>query len=405
MKKVFVIGCGPSGMMAAIMSSLKGNEVVIFEKNDRPGKKLMITGKGRCNITNSASIKEIIENTPTNGKFLYSALNGFSNADLIDFFNKNGLMTKVERGGRVFPVSDKAIDVLDVLLRLIKENHIEIRFNSKVTDILIDGKCVKGIIVNGKKEFCDSLILASGGKSYPSTGSTGDGYDMAKKLGHKIVEPHPALVPLVTFEDVSEMMGLTLKNINAKLCINSKLVREEFGEMLFTHFGLSGPVILTLSSFFKTVEDGDVVIKIDLKPALNHEKLDERLQRDFKKYSKKELKNSLNDLLPRSLIPYVIRVSSLNPDKRVSELSKAERGALVNVIKDLAFRIKSKRSINEAIITSGGVSTKEINPKTMESRLIKGLFFAGEIIDVDALTGGFNLQISFSTGYLAGINS
>ncbi|MDI3310723.1 MAG: NAD(P)/FAD-dependent oxidoreductase [Thermoanaerobacterium sp.] len=405
MKRVFVIGCGPSGMMAAIMSSLKGNEVVIFEKNDRPGKKLMITGKGRCNITNSASIKEFIENTPTNGKFLYSALNSFSNTDLIDFFNKNGLMTKVERGGRVFPVSDKAIDVLDALLKLIKKNHIEIRFNSKVTDILTDGKCVKGIIVNGEKEFCDSLILSTGGKSYPSTGSTGDGYDMAKRLGHKIIEPHPALVPLVTAEDVSEMMGLTLKNINVKLCINGKLVREEFGEMLFTHFGLSGPVILTLSSFFKTVKDGDVIIKLDLKPALNYEKLDERLQRDFKKYAKKELKNSLNDLLPRSLIPYIIKASSLDPDKKVSEISKAERSALINIVKDLEFHIKSKRSINEAIITSGGVSTKEINPKTMESRLIKGLFFAGEIIDVDALTGGFNLQISFSTGYLAGINS
>lgn len=405
MKKVFVIGCGAAGMMAALMSSIKGNKVTIFEKNDRPGKKLLITGKGRCNVTNTATIKEFIENTPTNGKFLYSALNRFSNSDLIEFLNKNGLMTKVERGGRVFPVSDRSKDVLDVFLKLIKANGIDIHYNARVTDILSDSLRVLGIVVNEKKEYCDSIILSTGGLSYPSTGSTGDGYDMAKKLGHTIIDLHPALVPLVTAEDVSRMMGLSLKNINAKLYVNDKFIKEEFGEMLFTHFGLSGPVILTLSSYIKNINKSNVVIKLDLKPALTYEKLNDRIQRDFKKYLKKEFKNSLNDLLPRSLTPYVIKQSGINPDKKVSEVSKLERNALVHALKELVFHVISKRPIKEAIITSGGVSTKEINPKTMESRLIKGLFFAGEIIDVDALTGGYNLQISFSTGYLAGINS
>ncbi|MBE0068112.1 NAD(P)/FAD-dependent oxidoreductase [Thermoanaerobacterium thermosaccharolyticum] len=405
MKKVFVIGCGAAGMMAALMSSIKGNKVTIFEKNDRSGKKLLITGKGRCNVTNTATIKEFIENTPTNGKFLYSALNRFSNSDLIEFLNKNGLMTKVERGGRVFPVSDRSKDVLDVFLKLIKANGIDIHYNARVTDILSDSSRVLGIVVNGKKEYCDSIILSTGGLSYPSTGSTGDGYDMAKKLGHTIIDLHPALVPLVTAEDVSGMMGLSLKNINAKLYVNDKFIKEEFGEMLFTHFGLSGPVILTLSSYIKNINKSNVVIKLDLKPALTYEKLNDRIQRDFKKYLKKEFKNSLNDLLPRSLTPYVIKQSGINPDKKVSEVSKLERNALVHALKELVFHVISKRPIKEAIITSGGVSTKEINPKTMESRLIKGLFFAGEIIDVDALTGGYNLQISFSTGYLAGINS
>lgn len=405
MKKVFVIGCGAAGMMAALMSSSKGNKVTIFEKNDRPGKKLLITGKGRCNITNTATIKEFIENTPTNGKFLYSALNRFSNSDLIEFLNKNGLMTKVERGGRVFPVSDRSKDVLDVFLKLIKENGIDIHYNARVTDILSDGTRVLGIVVNGEKKYCDSVILSTGGLSYPTTGSTGDGYDMARKLGHTIIDPQPALVPLVTAEDVSKMMGLSLKNINAKLYINDKFIKEEFGEMIFTHFGLSGPAVLTLSSYIKNTDKSKVTVKLDLKPALSNERLDERIQRDFKKYLKKEFKNSLNDLLPRSLIPYVIKESGINPDKKVSEVSKVERNALVHALKELVFHVISKRPIKEAVVTSGGVNTKEINPKTMESRLIKGLFFAGEIIDVDALTGGYNLQISFSTGYLAGINS
>lgn len=405
MKKVFVIGCGPAGMMAALASSSIGNEVCIFEKNDIPGKKLLITGKGRCNITNVASIKEFVDNTPRNGKFLYSAFNKFSNTDLINFLNKNGLNTKVERGGRVFPASDKSNDVLNFFIKMLRQNNVNIYYNSRVTEILSDGKNVIGIVVNGEKKYCDSIILSTGGLSYPLTGSTGDGYDLAKKLGHTIIELKPSLVPLVTEEDVSSMMGLSLKNINAGAYINNKLIKEEFGEMMFTHFGISGPVILTLSSFIKDYIDKSIIIKIDLKPALSFEKLDDRMLRDFTKYSKKEFKNSLNDLLPQSMIPHIIKMSGISPDKKTSEVTKSERNNLIRLLKEFTLHIRSTRPIKEAIITSGGVSTKEINPKTMESKLIKGLFFSGEIIDVDALTGGFNLQIAFSTGYLAGLNS
>lgn len=405
MKKVYVIGCGASGMMAAIGSSIKGNDVTIFEKNDRPGRKLLITGKGRCNVTNITAIENFFKNIPENEKFLYSAFRKLSNTDLIEFLESNGLKLKIERGGRVFPTSDRSKDVLNTFIKILENNNVAIHYNSKITDILTNNGKIIGLVVNNEKRYCDSIILATGGLSYPFTGSTGDGYVLAKKLGHTVTDLKPSLVPLVTEENVSSLMGLSLKNISVTAYSNEKVIKKEFGEFLFTHFGLSGPVILTLSRYILDYIKNGVMLKVDLKPALNIKKLDERLIRDFLKYQKKEFKNSLNDLLPQTLIPYIVSLSGIEPDKKVAEISKEERNNLVKLLKGLTFHIKATRSFNEAIITSGGISTKEINPSTMESKIIKGLFFAGEIIDVDALTGGYNLQIAFSTGYLAGLSS
>ncbi|EMT40223.1 hypothetical protein SAMN04244560_02539 [Thermoanaerobacter thermohydrosulfuricus] len=406
MKKVFVVGGGPAGMMAALSAAMMGKEVSIFERNNILGKKLLVTGNGRCNITNFADKEEFFENIPGNSKFLYSAFSKFSNKDLIEFLNKNGLKTKIERGLRVFPVSDKSIEVRDFFVNMLKKYGIKINYNCRVSDVIVENKHVKGISVDESVLNCDSVILATGGVSYPTTGSTGDGYEIAKKLGHTIIEPFPSLVPIVTYENVRELMGLTLKNVKVSAFFGEKLIREEFGEMLFTHFGLSGPAILTLSRFLHDyLGKGEVVIKIDLKPGLNVEKLEERVLRDFNKYQNKNLKNALEDLLPHSLILYVIKRANIEPDKKVREITKNERKKLVNSLKNLTFKVKGLRPIREAIVTGGGVSIKEINPSTMESKIIKGLFFAGEIIDVDGFTGGFNLQIAFSTGYVAGINA
>ncbi|MGH2331903.1 NAD(P)/FAD-dependent oxidoreductase [Thermoanaerobacter mathranii] len=406
MKKVFVVGGGPAGMMAALAAAMMGKEVSIFERNNILGKKLLVTGNGRCNITNFTDKEKFFENIPGNSKFLYSAFSKFSNKDLIEFLNKNGLKTKIERGLRVFPVSDKSIEVRDFFVNMLRKYGVKVNYNCRVNDIIVKNKQVKGISVGESVLNCDSIVLATGGVSYPTTGSTGDGYKIAKKLGHTIVEPFPSLVPIVTYENVRELMGLTLKNVKVSVFFGKKLIREELGEMLFTHFGLSGPVILILSRFLHDyLGKGEVVIKIDLKPELTIEKLEERVLRDFNKYQNRNLKNALEDLLPHSLILYVIKRANIHPDKKVREITRSERKSLVTNLKNLTFKVKDLRPIREAIVTGGGVSIKEINPSTMESKIIKGLFFAGEIIDVDGLTGGFNLQIAFSTGYVAGINA
>jgi len=380
------------------------------------GRKLLITGKGRCNITSSLPMEEFIKNTPGNGNFLYSAFKTFTNEDIISLLKQNGLDTKEERGNRVFPVTDKSLDVLNAILKELKNLNVEIRTNSKVEKILIEDNKVCGLLLsNNQKIQADKVILATGGKSYPSTGSTGDGYKMAEELGHTIAKIKPSLVPLqVKNEDLKlckEMQGLSLKNVKIKLIDKSKkkLIYEDFGEMIFTHFGVSGPTILSSSAHllrYKNIEqlyrEEKIVLNIDLKPALTEEKLNLRLLRDFEQNKNKKFKNSLDELLPKKLIDVIIKLSSINEEKQVNAITKKERENLVKLLKNFEIKISGLRPIEDAIITSGGINIKEINPKTMESKLINGLFFAGEIIDVDSYTGGFNLQIAYSTGYVAG---
>ncbi len=401
---VVVIGAGPAGMMAAIVAASRGKNVILVEKNDSPGKKLLITGKGRCNITNDCDISEFINNVPVNSSFLYSAFYTFTNRDLLSMLKKAGLETKVERGGRVFPVSDKAVDVLKALMRLLKHYNVKL-IKAEVTDIKTDGD-EKIVVVNGNRAVkCSSVVIATGGVSYPRTGSTGDGYRFAKKLGHSIVATKGSLVPLsVKSPYISKLMGLSLKNISVKVFENDKCIYEDFGEMLFTHYGLSGPVILSASSHMRDFNKNKYKITIDLKPALDTNTLDRRVLRDFEKEKNKMFINCLNDLLPQKMIPVIVELSGINPRKKVNEITKEERKNLVNLLKELTFDIDTLRPVSDAIVTSGGICVKEINPRTMESKLCKGLFFAGEVIDVDAYTGGFNLQIAFSTGYLAGMS-
>lgn len=414
MKNTIVIGGGPAGLISAIASSKNGDKVTIIEKMNSCGKKLLITGKGRCNITNNAQMDKFMENTPTNPKFLYGAFNNFNNKDIIELLEKEGVKTKVERGERVFPVSDKAQDVLDALLHILKKQNVQILTNSPIKRIIVDeNKNVSGVeLINGKVINAEKIILATGGKSYPVTGSTGDGYELAKELGHTITKIEPSLVPLTSNdEDCKELQGLSLRNIAIELQIQDKVIYKDFGEMLFTHFGVSGPVILSASSYLvktKNIEqilkENKVNIEIDLKPALSEGKLDARVLRDFEEQKNKQFKNSLDKLLPQKLIPVIIKRTNINENKKVNEITKQERQKLVYELKHFKISIKGTRPIEEAIITSGGINIKEINPKTMESKLIKGLYFAGEIIDVDCLTGGYNLQVAWSTGYTAGIN-
>ena len=410
--KIVIIGGGPAGIMAAI--SAKTNypnyEVIIIEKNSSLGKKLLITGKGRCNITNGADISEFIQNIPGNGMFLFSVFNNFDNRDIMKLLEDNGVKTKVERGNRVFPISDKSSDVLRALEKQIKKLNISIKFNYKVNDIKYKESNNSFIINN--EIAADKLIIATGGKTYPGTGSTGDGYEFAKKMGHTITSIRPSLVPLEIKEkeECKDLQGLSLKNVNIEIKENKKLIYTDFGEMIFTHFGISGPIILSSSAHLirhknidKLLKEGKIKIYIDLKPALTEEQLNLRILRDFEKNKNKEYKNSLDDLLPRKMIDYIIKKSRINPNKKVNEITKEERKGLVELIKKLEFTIERTRPIEEGIITSGGINIKEINPKTMESKLVKNLYFAGEIIDVDAYTGGFNLQIAYSTGYTAGM--
>lgn len=415
MSRVLVIGGGPAGMMAAITAAENGNEVTILEKMPSFGKKLLITGKGRCNITSSLYMSEFIKNTPGNGKFLYSAFQNYTNADIIEFLKKQGLEVKEERGNRIFPVTDKSIDVLNCFKKRIDELKIKYKLETRVEKILIKNNEVLGVRTNREIIQTDKIILATGGKSYPLTGSTGDGYKIARDLGHTIIPIKPALVPLEVYEkeECKKIQGLSLKNIAIKIIDTDrkKTIYEDFGKMVFTHFGISGPTILSGSAHLAKYKDIDYLLKkgyikitIDLKPALTEEQLDDRILRDFKEFKNKQFKNSLDKLLPQKMIPLIVELSGINPEKMVNEITKEERRHLVQLIKYFTITIKNFRPVEEAIITCGGISTKEINPKTMESKLIKGLYFAGEIIDVDAYTGGFNLQIAYSTGYTAGIN-
>ena len=417
--KVVVIGGGPAGMMSAIMAKEAGNEVILIEKMKSLGRKLLITGKGRCNITSSLPMEEFIKNTPGNGKFLYSVFNNFSNKDIIKFLNKEGLEVKEERGNRIFPVTDKSQDVLDCFIKKLKKDKVEIHYNEKVEEILYDKKedekIVTGVRTSKGEIKADKVILATGGKSYPLTGSTGDGYCLAQKLGHTITNLKPSLVPIEIFEKsiCKNLQGLSLRNVSIKIIDNEnkKEIYSDFGEMLFTHFGVSGPIILSSSAHlvrYKNIDEKfknkNIKIIVDFKPALSEEKLEARILRDFKEFKNKQFKNSLDKLLPQKLIPVIIKLSNINENKKVNEITKEERKQLIILLKNFTLTLEKLRPIEEAIITSGGINIKEINPKTMESKLVKNLYFAGEIIDVDSYTGGFNLQIAYSTGYVAGLS-
>lgn len=404
--KIIIVGGGAAGMMAAVAAARTGARVILFEKNEKLGKKLFITGKGRCNITNACEAEGLFANVVTNRKFLYSAFYGLDNQETIRFFEEAGCKTKVERGERVFPVSDHSSDVIGALARQMKKLNADIRLNTEVKELIAEDGRIKGVVLtDGRRELSDSVILATGGLSYPVTGSTGDGYRMAKKEGHSLMETAPSLVPLIIKEDwCKELQGLSLKNVNISLCQNSKKAfYEGFGEMLFTHFGVSGPLILSASSYYTGRKNKEnTFLYLDLKPALSEEQLDKRLLRDFEENKNKQFKNSLGALFPVKLIPVMIRLSGIGAEKKVNEITKEERLALVRLIKGLKMTVSGTRDYNEAIITRGGINVKEINPSTMESRLMAGLYFAGEMLDLDALTGGFNLQIAWSTGYLAG---
>ena len=413
--KVIVVGGGPAGMMAAITAAEKGNDVTIIEKMPMFGKKLLITGKGRCNITSLLYMSEFIKNTPGNGKFLYSAFQNYTNQDIIEFLKKQGLEVKEERGNRIFPVTDKSVDVLNCFKKRIDELKIKYKLNTKVEKVLIKNNEVIAIRTNRDIIQTNKIILATGGKSYPLTGSTGDGYKIAKDIGHTIVTIKPSLVPMEVYEKemCKKLQGLSLRNVGIKIIDNDrkKIVYEDFGEMIFTHFGISGPIILSGSAHLVKYKDIDyllkkkyVEIKIDLKPALTEEQLDDRILRDFSEVKNKQFKHSLGKLLPQKMIPVIIELSKIDENKKVNEVTKEERKKLVQLLKNFTITIKDFRPVEEAIITCGGINTKEIDPKTMESKIIKGLYFAGEIIDVDSYTGGFNLQIAYSTGYTAGAN-
>lgn len=412
--KVVVIGGGPAGMLASISAAKSGNSVTLLEKNNILGKKILITGKGRCNITSSLDISDFINNIPGNGRFLYSAFENFTNEDIIDLLKSEGVKVKEERGNRIFPVSDKAEDVRAALERVVKKSSVQVKLNSKVDKIEVEENKVKRVVCDNEKYDADKVILATGGRSYPLTGSNGEGYEIAEKVGHTIKPVRGSLVPLLADKEVcSRMQGLSLRNVGIIMfdLEKDKKIYSDFGEMLFTHFGVSGPTILSGSAHLRRYKDVDkkiadkkVVLKIDLKPALSMEQLDARILRDFTEVKNKQFKNSLDKLLPKKMIDVVIDKSKINPDKHVNEITREERLNLVKLLKNFEVRIDGFRPVDEAIVTAGGINVKEINPKTMESKIISGLYFAGEIIDVDAYTGGFNLQIAYSTGFTAGQN-
>lgn len=412
--KVIVIGGGPAGMLAAISSANCGNSVILLEKNNILGKKILVTGKGRCNITSSLDISEFISNIPGNGKFLYSAFDNFTNKDIIRLLSGEKVFVKEERGNRIFPKSDKAEDVRCALESLVRKAKVQVKLNSNVLGIEAYNNKVESVILENEKLEADKVILATGGMSYPATGSTGDGYKFAKELGHKIKRIRGSLVPLIASKSICEnLQGLSLRNVKVDFIDleNNRKIYTDFGEMLFTHFGVSGPIILSTSAHLlryknidEKIKDRKIILNIDLKPALSIEQLDDRILRDFSNIKNKRFKNSLDKLLPKKMIDTIIDLSGIDKNKMVNEITKKERNHLVNLLKNLSIEIEGFRPVEEAIITAGGVDIKEINPKTMESKIISGLFFAGEIIDVDAYTGGFNLQIAYSTGYTAGMN-
>ena len=407
MKNVIITGGGPAGMMAAITAARRGFKVTLVEKNEKLGKKLFITGKGRCNITNAGDSEDLFNSIVTNRKFMFSSFNGFSNYDTLGFFDELGLQIKIERGNRVFPESDHSSDVIGALNRELKRLSVDVRLNTEVKDIIVNGGKATGVVVkcSGKESTiqADNVIVATGGNSYQSTGSTGDGYRFARKLGHSVTPIVPALVPFNVAEDwESDLQGLSLKNVSIVVLDGKQEIYSDFGEMLFTHFGVSGPLILSASSFAaRRIKEHPLKLVIDLKPALSQEQLDERILRDFDEEKNKAFKNSLDKLLPKKMIPVIVRLSDIDGNKKVNEITKQERQKLVSLIKGLELTITGLRGFNEAIITQGGINVREINPTTMESKLVKNLYFAGEVLDVDALTGGFNLQIAWSTGYAA----
>ncbi|MDE6435583.1 MAG: NAD(P)/FAD-dependent oxidoreductase [Lachnospiraceae bacterium] len=406
MSKVIVVGGGAAGMMAAVFAARNKKEVVLVEQNEKLGKKLFITGKGRCNFTNACDTEDLFQNVVTNPKFLYSAFYSFSNQMVMDFFEEIGLPYKVERGNRVFPVSDHSSDVIKVLEQELRKQKVEILLNTRVKSIIIEKNICRGVeLVKHGKLYADSVIIATGGTSYPKTGACRDGYEFAKYAGHRISDILPSLVPFeLQDECCKDLMGISLKNVTAAVYADGKKVYSDFGEMLFTHFGVSGPIIIKASAYLHKYLDKKLTLSIDLKPALDAKQLDERILKDFKLFQNKQLKNSLDKLLLRALIPVVIDKSGLDGEKKINELTREERHKLAETIKNLSFTIIGFRGWDEAIITKGGVNVKEIDPGTMESKLTGGLYFAGEVLDLDALTGGFNLQIAWSTGYLAGIS-
>lgn len=405
MKKVIVVGGGAAGLMAAFAAAQNGNDVTVIERNERMARKVMITGKGRCNVTNDTDIKGLIGSVTGDGRFLYSAFNMFSSADTMEFFESLGVPLKTERGNRVFPQSDKAVDIVDALVKAAREKGVKF-LQGRVLRLVLNGNKAGGVeLDNGSVHFADAVVVATGGMSYPLTGSTGDGYDLARRVGHTVTELSPSLVPLVVKEGwCSSLQGLSLKNIEVKVFKGDspKCIYSDFGELMFTHYGLSGPVILSASAFIKNPQSTPHRIEIDLKPALTFEKLNDRILRDFTKYSNKDYINSLSELLPRKMVPVIVKLSKIEPSQKVNQITKEQREALVTLLKSLTLTVTGFRPIEEAIVTKGGVNLKEIDPKTMQSKLVEGLYFAGEVLDVDAFTGGFNLQIAFSTGYAAG---
>lgn len=411
MSKVIVIGGGAAGMMAAIAAADAGAKVTLYEKNEKLGKKLFITGKGRCNVTNAGDMENLFANVMTNEKFLYSAFYTYDNHAVMDFLEKAGCPLKVERGDRVFPVSDHSSDIIAAFQRELRKRDVEMELNTGVKELLVEegeaGQYVKGVVLtNGKRMMADKIIVATGGISYASTGSTGDGYRFAEECGHKVTECKPSLVPFNVKESwCKDAMGVSLKNVSLRLVCGKKELYNGFGEMLITHFGISGPLVLSASSFYVSKAKGETKCYIDLKPALTVEQLDKRVLRDFEESKNKQFKNALNHLFPVKLIPVMIELSGIHSDKKVNEITKEERKAFVELIKAVPLTIAGVRDFKEAIITKGGVSVKEVNPSTMESKKVRGLYFAGEVLDLDALTGGYNLQIAWSTGYLAGVNA
>lgn len=409
MKCVVVIGGGAAGLMAAVIAGREGAKVTLLEKMNYVGKKMGITGKGRCNITNACDMSEFIKNTPGNGKFLYGAYERFTNEDLLQLLHDAGLETKVERGGRVFPASDSALDVRNTFMKLMKHYGVDVHLEEPVKKILVDDGTVIGVVTDKETYHADAVVIATGGKSYPATGSTGDGYVLASQVGHTITDIRPSLVPIVTEESwVKDLMGLSLRNVELSVIAKNKVQATMFGEMMFTHFGITGPIVLSLShtvgKLMRKKNIGTIGLDINLKPALSPETLDKRLQKDFDLYSKKQLINGMKDLLPSRLIPLIIELAGIDPQKPINQISKEERQQIGYMLQHMPLTVKGLRPVEEAIVTAGGISLKEFNPKTMESKLVKGLYGAGEVLDIDAFTGGYNLQAAFSTGYVAAMH-
>lgn len=409
MKRVVVIGGGAAGLMAAVTAGREGAKVTLLEKMNYVGKKMGITGKGRCNITNACDMSDFIKNTPGNGKFLYGAYERFTNEDLLQLLHDAGLEIKVERGGRVFPASDSALDVRNTFMKLMKHYGVDVHLEEPVKKLLVDDGVVTGVVTDKETYHADAVVIATGGKSYPATGSTGDGYILAAQVGHKITDIRPSLVPIVTEESwVKDLMGLSLRNVELSVVAKNKVQAKMFGEMMFTHFGITGPIVLSLShtvgKLMRKKNIGTIGLDINLKPALSPETLDKRLQKDFDLYSKKQLINGMKDLLPSRLIPLIIELAGIDPQKPINQISKEERQQIGYMLQHMPLTVKGLRPVEEAIVTAGGISLKEFNPKTMESKLVKGLYGAGEVLDIDAFTGGYNLQAAFSTGYVAAMH-